>query len=143
MASAGPTPARVTTLATMTAPINRTPSTPRAHRRYATTPSTHASTAMVRPMPTKSAALSLVPNVAIAKSFIHDGVKSMNVDPKGKDRGGAGLKKRSHQLGHGKHDAGRHHTCQCGHGRGTLEQVPKLFHVIHSERSAPWIVLRG
>jgi hypothetical protein len=33
-------------------------------------------------MPTKSAALSLVPNVAIAKSFIHDGVKSMNVDPR-------------------------------------------------------------
>ena len=37
---------------------------------------------MVRPIPTNSAALSLVPNVAMAKSFIHGGVKSMNVDPR-------------------------------------------------------------
>ncbi|MDI2023732.1 hypothetical protein PJL18_04280 [Paenarthrobacter nicotinovorans] len=36
---------------------------------------------MVTPMPTNRAALSLVPNVAIAKSFIQGGVKSMKVDP--------------------------------------------------------------
>ena len=50
--------------------------------RYATTPSTQASSRMVTAMPTNRATLSLVPKVAIAKSFIHDGVKSMKVEPR-------------------------------------------------------------
>ncbi len=37
---------------------------------------------MVTAMPTNRASLSLVPKVAIAKSFIHDGVKSMKVEPR-------------------------------------------------------------
>ena len=77
----GLTLARVTTLPTITAPISSTPATPSAHFRYATMPSTHARSRIVTPMPTNSAALSLVPNVAMAKSFIHGGVKSMNVEP--------------------------------------------------------------
>src|SRR5450830_601469 len=45
-------------------------------------PRTQASRKIVSPIPAKSAALSFVPKVVTAKSFIHGGVKSMKVEPR-------------------------------------------------------------
>jgi hypothetical protein len=83
-------------------------------------------------MPAKSAALSLVPNVAIAKSFSHGGVKSMNVEAQGNEGSGAGRKERPQQFRNGKNDGGGGHP---GEGRqcGWSPEPPhELLHDIGS-----------
>ncbi|MCY1181596.1 hypothetical protein D9M73_221090 [compost metagenome] len=52
-----------------------------AKLRRAKIPSRTAAMATITPMEMKSASLSLVPKVAIAKSLSHGGVRSMNTDP--------------------------------------------------------------
>ena len=83
-------------------------------------------------MPTKSAALSLVPNVATAKSFIHGGVKSMNVEPRAIRGVARAVKNAPDQFRNGQDDGGGGHPGQGGQRRGSPEPLHELLHDLGS-----------
>ena len=79
--SAGPAPGRLSTAAAPTTPTTAKTTSPATSRRLARTPMAAHASASTRTVPTSRARLSLVPNVATAKSLSHGGVRSMKAPP--------------------------------------------------------------
>ena len=73
--------ARVIAAATPTTPMSATSTRPHGGRRASSTPAAPATATSTIPMPTSSAALSAVPNSAIAASFAHGGARSIRNEP--------------------------------------------------------------
>ena len=79
--SSGRAPGRLSTAAAPSAPTTANATSPAVRRRAARTPTPAQTTARTNAIPTKSACLSLVPNVLTAKFFSHNGVRSTKAPP--------------------------------------------------------------